>query len=129
MSVTKAKQTAAALLRDAWLVGLGAVAVTGEGVAAATRALKKKGEEFESRAPRLKAAGEAPGKAARKLGEKLGAGAARVRKTAESGVRSVIQTAGIPVREEIEALRRKVDELTARLSEVQARKAVPAGQA
>jgi len=127
--VTKAKQTAAALLRESWLVGIGAAAVTGEGIAAAVRALKQKGEEFENRAPRLKAAGEAPGKAARKLGEKLGAGAARVRRTAESGVRSVVKKAGIPVREEIGALRRKVDGLTARLAEVQARKAVPEGQA
>jgi len=124
MSVTKAKQTAAALLRDAWLVGLGAVAVTAEGVAAAAQALRRKGEEFENRAPRLKAAAEALGKAARTLGEKLGAGAARVRKTTES----VIQKAGVPAREEMDALRRKVEGLTARLAKLQAHRVVPEGQ-
>ena len=124
MSVTKAKQTAAALLRDTWLVGLGAAAVTAESVAAAARALKEKGEEFESRAPRLKAAGELPGKAARRLGETLGAGAARLRNAAEC----VVQKAGVPAREEMDALRRKVEGLTARLAKLQAHRVVPEGQ-
>jgi polyhydroxyalkanoate synthesis regulator phasin len=113
------------VLRDAWLVGLGAVAVTAESVAAAARALKKKGEELESRAPRLKAAGELPGKAARRLGETLGAGAARVRNAAEG----VVQKAGAPAREEMEALRRRVEGLTARLAELQGHRVVPEGQA
>ena len=125
MSAQNAKHTAAAVLRDAWLVGLGVVAVTGEGVAAAARALRRKGEEFENRAPRLKAAGEWLERAARTFGEKLGAGVARLRNTAES----VIQKAEGPAREEIEGLRQKVEGLTVRLAELQARRAVPEGQA
>lgn len=95
--------------RDAWLVGLGALAVVGDGTRGLVERLRSRGEQVqrdESNSVR-RAYDQASGKV-RQTG-------AQVEDAVRSKVSSALRRSGVPSREEIRELTDRVEKLTAKV--------------
>jgi len=102
--------------RDTWLVGLGALAVAGDTARDTICRLKTRGESFrDSDGNVVERAVERAGGQARKLGGRIG-DACRCR------VDSALRRAGVPSREEIHTLVERVEQLTAKVDNLGARR-------
>lgn len=102
--------------RDTWLVGLGALATTGDAARETIGKLRTRGESFRASEDNLvgRAVERAGGKA-----KKLGG---RVEGALRRGVDSALRRAGVPSREEIHTLVERVEQLTAKVDNLGARR-------
>jgi poly(hydroxyalkanoate) granule-associated protein len=110
----------------AWLAGLGAVALAGEQGRGLFDQLVDRGRKLEARGRQEvgRAKGEA-GRARRSVGSKvdeLGA-------TVDRRVADAMHRLGIPTRDEVATLTRRIEEMTARVSELPSATAAPAAAA
>jgi len=97
------------VVRGAWLVGLGALAVAEEEARSVFDRLKTKGEEVEKgEAGTVRQACGHAASRAKRLGDGMGERARRA-------VNSALQRAGVPSRDELRELIDRVEKLTAKL--------------
>ena len=107
-----------------WLAGLGALAVAGEEGKALFQTLVARGEELEARnAGRVARVRETMAEARASVGAKL----EQVQAGLDEQVARTLQRLGVPTRDEIAELTRRVEELTRALEN--ARKPAPRGKA
>ena len=107
-----------------WLAGLGALAVAGEEGRALFQTLVARGEEYEARnAERVAKVRETVAEARASIGARL----EQVHAGVDEQVAKALQRLGVPSRDEIAELTRRVEELTRSLES--ARKAPPRGKA
>ena len=106
------------LLHDIWLVGLGAVAVTGEGAVDVCRYLRRKGEAFEDRhKDSIDGAKRRAAEVGREAKDRVGAGYRQVSGKVEETVSSTLSRVGIG-RSEIGVLKERVDELSEKIDQL-----------
>jgi poly(hydroxyalkanoate) granule-associated protein len=106
------------LLHDIWLVGLGTVAVTGEGAVTLCRYLREKGEAFEGRhKDSIDGAKKRAVEVGREAKERVGTGYRKVSGKVEERVSSTLSRVGIG-RSEIGVLRERVDELSEKIDQL-----------
>ncbi len=111
--------------RRVWLAGLGALAVAEEEGGKLFKSLVRRGESFESEG----------GKRAEALAHQLGGLRGRAGKvvdrlgdTMDDRVTRVLHRIGVPTRDEIRALTRKIEHLTATVEKTRARKPTAAAR-
>lgn len=108
-----------------WLAGLGALSAAEEGGAKVFKSLVERGEAFESRS--RQSYGEAKGKvedAAEKVKDRAEATWEKVEARLDESVTAALGRLGVPSRDEIATLTRRVEELTAVVEKLK-----PAGKA
>lgn len=103
-----------------WLAGLGALAVTEEEGSKFFSSLVEKGEKFESR--RKDDLESLKGKADEAI-EVVGSKWSKVEKVVDERVRKALDKLGLPSRDEIQGLTERVEALTAKLTELEAKPA------
>lgn len=101
--------------RKIWLAGLGALATAEEQGTKLFQSLTERGEEFEARGEKHFA----------KVKEKVMSAAgkaeqqwSRLEATIEEKVNAAVQRVGVPSRDEVKALTRRVEELTAKVEQL-----------
>jgi len=106
------------LLHSIWLLGLGAVAVTEEGVTKLYRHLLEKGEEFEGRhKDSFDGARRKARETGREVKSRVEKGWSQVGETVDSKVSSALSKVGLTGRELAE-LKKRVDQLSQKVDEL-----------
>lgn len=106
------------VLHSIWLVGLGAVAATGEGAVGLYSYLRRKGEAFEaSHKDSIDGARKRAAKVGREAKDKVGAGYRQVSEKVEETVSSTLSKVGLG-RSELGVLKQRVDELSAKIEQL-----------
>jgi poly(hydroxyalkanoate) granule-associated protein len=107
----------------AWLAGLGAVALAGEQGRGLFDQLVDRGKKLEARGRQEvgRAKGEA-GRTRRRVGRKVD----ELSATVDRRVADAMHRLGIPTRDEVATLTRRIEEMTARVSELPSATAAPA---
>lgn len=106
-----------------WLAGLGGAALLGEGASEVFRTLVHKGEEVETKGKETtKPVREKAERAVAQIESQVRLVSDQVRAALKSGERphmsGVLQRLGVPSREEVEALKRQLTEVIAKLDEL-----------
>lgn len=101
-----------------WLAGLGALSVAEEEGSKLFKRLVERGETFEARLEHQGERAAAAAKGARARAERV---ADTVGGTLEESVASVVQRLGVPTRSELQALGKRIEELTAKIDKVSRR--------
>ena len=108
-------------LRQVWLAGLGALAATGQQGERLFHTLVEKGREFE---PTVHEHGKKAGQEMKHLASEVGARlkglAGKAEEALDEKVSAALQRMGFPTKEDLAALSQKIDQLTARLEQMQA---------
>lgn len=126
----------AGTMRQVWWASLGLLAVVGEQTERLLDTLVKKGKEFEpSMKEGFKKAGQEISEATGTVGTQLKGLGQKIGKTSEKAesliggiegkVSAALERMGVPSKDEIQSLSRKVDELSAKVEELLARAGKP----
>jgi poly(hydroxyalkanoate) granule-associated protein len=124
----QAREAVVDALRQVWLAGLGALATAGEQGERLFQSLVDKGKEFEptvyehskKAAHEMKHAASETGSWLKELAEKIGHGAGKAEAAFDEKVTASLRRMGFVTKEEVAELSQKVEELTARLEQIQA---------
>lgn len=124
----QATEPVADALRQVWLAGLGALAATGQQSERLFQNLVEKGREFEpvvyehskKATEEMKHAASEAGSWLKELAEKIGHGAGKAEAALDEKITATLRRMGFITKEEVAALSQKIDELTARLEQIQA---------
>jgi poly(hydroxyalkanoate) granule-associated protein len=124
----KASEPVVDALRQVWLAGLGALAGVGQQGERLFQSLVEKGREFEptvyehskKAAEEMKHAASGAGSWLKELAEKIGQGAGKAEAALDEKVTASLRRMGFITKEEVAALSQKIEELTARLEQIQA---------
>jgi poly(hydroxyalkanoate) granule-associated protein len=113
-----------------WLAGLGALATVGEEGGKLFESLVKKGESYEARGKKkmekqMARAKESFGEVKDKAGEAW----KNFERTLDDRIASTLHRVGVPTRDEIKTLSRRVAELTAKVEQLKPRPRPPAEKA
>lgn len=111
--------------RKIWLAGLGALATAEEQGTKAFQSLVERGEDFETRSEKQVAKVKGQVKS---VTDKAEAQWDRVEKVVDERVNTVIKKLGIPSRDEVKTLTRRVEELTKNVEQLKPKAAKPASK-